>query len=237
MTTFSQLVDSIVEDTRRPDLRTTIAGYVNQTIRELHIGPNGAVQRYQDNLVEIELDADEETGFQYELPNPARFQQVEAVYYTNLGVYADLRNPGSAFAFQERPFGKCYWYRSGNYLIFNEYGGLDAEIKLAYFQYPSRLKYYAATGDVRPATWDDEAGWTYHADYDVNATTRAEARALVSTWLTERWEDLVSQTARAKVWARLNDEGRSKVAYSNAESFKAGMIAAETYISGTRYRS
>ena len=59
MTTFSQLVDSVVEDTRRPDLRTTIGQYVNQQIRELHIGPNGAAMKYNDNLVEIELTADD----------------------------------------------------------------------------------------------------------------------------------------------------------------------------------
>ena len=235
MTTFSQLVDSVVEDTRRPDLRTTIGQYVNQQIRELHIGPNGAAMKYNDNLVEIELTADEDEGYQYELPSPQRFQVIEAVWYANLGVYADMRNPSSAFAFQDRPFGKCYWYRSGNFLVFNQYGGADATIKLAYFQYPSRLKYYAAA--ARPATWDDEAGWTYHADYDVDAASRAEARALVSNWLLERWEDLVGQGSRAKVWARLSDEARSKVAFSNAEAFKAGMIMAEGYTGGTRYRA
>ena len=36
MTTFSQLVDSVVSETKRPDLVSEIATYLNQTIREVH---------------------------------------------------------------------------------------------------------------------------------------------------------------------------------------------------------
>lgn len=235
MTTFSQLVDSVVEDTRRPDLRNTIVGYVNQAIREMHMGQQGAVQKYNDNLVEIELTADAETGYQYTLPNPTRFQTYEAVWYDSVGVYADYRMPSSAFAFADKPFGDCYFYRSASSLIFNGYGGDDATIKLAYFQFPSRLKYYVAA--ARPATWDDEGGWSYHADYDVDATTRETARTLVTNWLLERWEDMISQNVRGKVWARLADSDRAKIAFSASETLRAGLIAAEGYTGGTRYRS
>ena len=235
MTTFSQMVDSIVSETRRPDFRETIAGYVNQAIREMHMGQNGAVQRFNDNLVEVILEADAETGFQYELPLPHRFQVIEAVWYATQGVYADYRTPQSAFAFRDRPSSECYFYRSGSNLIFNGYGGQYSEIALAYFQFPTRLKYFAAA--LRPATWDDSAGWSYLLTYDVSAATRLNARELSTNWLLDRWEDMISQNVRAKVWARLNDTERAKVAFSASESLKSGLIVAEGYTGGTRYRS
>src|SRR3546814_15245541 len=54
MTTFSQLVDTIMSESRRPDLQTEIATYINQTVRELHFdSEQNKILYFNDNMREI----------------------------------------------------------------------------------------------------------------------------------------------------------------------------------------
>src|SRR3546814_6462953 len=61
MTTFSQLVDTIMSESRRPDLQTEIATYINQTVRELHFdSEQNKILYFNDNMREVQLTATSE---------------------------------------------------------------------------------------------------------------------------------------------------------------------------------
>ena len=82
MTTFSQLVDEVAFETKRPDLLAEIATYLNQTIREVHFEPSrGNVAFYSNNRREFQNVATTETGQIWDIPNPSAFQAIEAVRY------------------------------------------------------------------------------------------------------------------------------------------------------------
>jgi hypothetical protein len=66
MFTFSQMVDDIVSEVKRPDLTSEIARYVNQTIRECHFSTDRqAAVFFSDNFNEVLLTADVEEGFSW----------------------------------------------------------------------------------------------------------------------------------------------------------------------------
>jgi hypothetical protein len=238
VTTFSQAIDDLVAETRRPDMKAILGDYLLQTIRELHVdtksGSVGRALKFPDNLVEDELTADAETGFTWAIAAPHRFQLFESAYYENRGLYSRNRSPSSAFAFSEEINGDVYHYRSGNYFCFSGYGGLDAIIKIAYYQYPARLTYYSAA--LRPAVWSDEAqGWTYLDSYDITDETRANAVALVTNWMLLRYPDLLKEGTRAKLYKRLNDPDRARMAFSAFESMKPLLISSETQDHSTTF--
>src|SRR3546814_4489833 len=63
MTTFSQLVDTIMSESRRPDLQTEIATYINQTVRELHFdSEQNKILYFNDNMREVQLRSEEHTS-------------------------------------------------------------------------------------------------------------------------------------------------------------------------------
>lgn len=228
MTTYSQLVDEMILETRRPDLVAEIRSYVNQTIREMHFTPDrGSATRYRDNRRELSLTADLEEGFTWTLPNFEVFQELSAVRYDSVfdsnsrTVYIQEREPGRVLTGLDE-----FWYRIGNYIAFAGYGGLDAVISLFYYEYPRRLKYYAA--GVRPAEWDDELGWTYIDPQPVDADEESARQLLVSNWILLRWRDVLTEGVRAKVYKRTADEMRAKTSYSLYAQLRQGMYTAET---------
>lgn len=165
MTTFSQLVDEIVRETRRPDLLADIAEYLNQTIREMHFTPDkGNAILYRENLRELQLVANSESSFTWSIPNPATFQMMQAVRYDSVHshdgkpVYAPERVPGRGLNNQT-----IFYYRAGGVYVFAGYGGLNATISLAFYEYPRELKYRDSID--RLATYDVETGWAYHSEW------------------------------------------------------------------------
>lgn len=241
MYSFSQTLDSLVEELLRPDLKPAMVNYLNLTIRELHstrANPDTppVPVGYMSNLVEAELTADEDLGFTWDIPTPRKFQMMESVYYTQFGRYATQRRPSSIMQFEESVDGGQYqWYRSGDTMVFSNYGGDQAQILLAYFQYlPSLVDYPVASRPAYFSVTDDE--WKYHADYDVSDATRLAAYELCSNWMLERHRDTLMQGVRAKVWARLADESRMRTAYSSYQSLRAELVASETYDAAPRYR-
>ena len=100
MTTFSQLVDAIVQETRRPDMKADVIRYANQTIRELHTDPEtNKILFFADNFRQLLLTADVEDGFGWEIPNPATFQKLHVVNYrgvfeNGVPVYSTPTTPG-----------------------------------------------------------------------------------------------------------------------------------------------
>lgn len=232
MTTFSQLVDAMILETRRPDMASEIQSYVNQTIRELHFRPdNNAAILYRSNLLELALTSNLDTGFTWTIPNMDTFQAISAVRFASVsnrdfcdGIYVDERTPGRGLVGRA-----MYWYRASNYVVFYGYGGVAGIIQIAYFEYPKRLKYYAAA--LRPATWDVETGWTYKAGITTDEDKEI-ARNLVTNWVLLRWTDLVMEGIRAKVYKRLSDDSRAKTSYSLYTQARMGIYTSETWVQG-----
>lgn len=233
MTTFSQLVDSIVTEVRRPDLLDDVASYLRQTIRELHFTPEkGNVITYRDNMVEDQLTADSASGFKWAIPNPATFQMMQAVRFDSLFsrdaefVYAPEVLPGRAL--QNRT---VFYYRAGNIYYFSGYGGLNSIISLAYYEYPRQLKYKEVAD--RPATYDVELGWSYKSDWDTNDDMRLDARNLSSNWLLLRWADVLAEGLRAKVYKRVSDDARARTCYSLYSQLRQGLFTSEVSSAGS----
>lgn len=233
MTTFSQLVDRIVDETRRPDLLADISEYLNQTIRELHFTPEkGNAIPYRENLTEVQLTADSESAFAWDVPNPGTFQQMQAVRFDslysrdNVWTYVKEVVPGRQLANLE-----TFYYRAGSRFIFSGYGGINSLISLAYYEYPRRLKYKTIAN--RYAQYDDELGWTYHDDWDATDELKLDARNLSSNWLLLRWDAVVSEGLRAKVYKRLSDDSRARTCYSLYSQLRQGLFTSEISTGGS----
>lgn len=228
MTTFSQLVDSMILETRRPDLAQEIVSYVNQTIRELHFHPetNNAIL-YRENLIEDQLVADSDDAFIWSIPNPALWQCPGAVCYPNQSdengdpIYAMERVPGRNMVGQ-----KYYYYRAGNYISFAGFGGINSLINFAWYEYPKRLKYQSSAS--REATWDDESGWAYADPQPADDDAALVIQKRVTNWLLLRWGDIVAEGVRAKIYKRVSDEARGRTSYSLYSQLRKGLVTSES---------
>jgi hypothetical protein len=232
MTTFSQLVDELVTEIRRPDMRVEIATYLNQTIREMHFDPtSGAAAQFKDNLLEDQAVATVENGYVWDLPNPALFQQIAAVRFDSIfvndesSVYIRERTPGPGLS------GQCrFWYRTGPGITFHGYGGVGGIITIAWFEFPRALKYYPAAN--RPASWDIDLGWSYDPAFDTTDELRASARFFTTNWMLERWSVIVAEGLRAKVYKRISDTERARTAFSAYTTLRKGVYTSESSVRG-----
>lgn len=225
MTTFSQLVDKMVAETRRPDLQTEVGSYVNLTLRELHMEPkNGNAVFFKENLKEDQLTANIDSGFYWDVPKPSTFQGMAAVRYdsvfdSNRPVYPKEMNPGRIMN-EERHF----FYRSGSRIWFRGYGGNGALISMAWFEYVPYLQYYASGS--RPAIYDDFSGWTYASGITTD-DQKAVAQSQVTNWLLLRHATIIEEGMRAKIYKRLGDDIRARTSYSMYSTLRQGMYGAE----------
>lgn len=233
MTTFSQLVDELVVETRRPDLRAEIATYLNQTIREIHFEPSrGNVVFYGANRQEVEITASVESGEIWDIPNPGVFQGMEAVRFPDQLLYrleyAKEARPGPSL--NTVPF---YYYRTGPSFVFGGsvgYGGVGSRIQLSYFEYPRALKFKIA--GAREAEYDVESGWTYNTvnavDYGATPELQATAQERVTNWVLMRWADVLREGLRAKVYKRVSDQMRATTSYSLYSQLRQGIFTSES---------
>lgn len=239
MSTFSQMVDELAAEHLRPDMRTRgdIQEYLNQTIRELHQkrAVNGANMDilFESNRVEFEWTVPSPLPAVWDIPSVPRFQRLETVYYKELGVYSKKRHPSRAFQnglLSQDP----YWYRSGAGIVFS---GIDIglTVKMSYFLFPPRLKYYAdATPQIRPAVYDYEAdSYLYATAYDVDDDSRQAARDLSTNWILLRWHAVVKEGVRAKIFKRQGEIERAKLCFSAFESLREGMHSSEAFEENT----
>lgn len=227
MTTFSQLVDSLVSETKRPDLVSEITTYLNQTIREVHFTPDrNAAIFYEENFKEELLTSDAESGYSWAIPNPANFQKLAGVKYPNVydrdsnPVWASPTVPGRHLSGIDN-----YYYRVGGSIVFSGYGGLNSQIALGWYEFPPSLKYKSVA--ARPASYDIEDGWTYADGVDTDELQEA-AQILTTNWLLMRWGAVIGEGLRAKVYKRLSDTERARTCYSLYGSLRQGLFTSET---------
>lgn len=233
MTTFSQLVDELAAEVVRPDLRTTICSYVNQTIRELHSRrDSGLPVQFASNRVETEVTA-AELPFVWSIPNVARFQSIESIFDPATGQYLRQKTPGDIYRDTNHPFPALYYYRSGPTVVLNGIA-VGASVKMSYFEYPRLLTYYAS--DERPAVWDSITEvFTYLAAYESTSELQETAESLTTNWLLLRWGELViKEGVRAKVWKRLAELDRARLAYSAYSSLRDQLVATEEWYGDQR---
>lgn len=227
MTTFSQMVDEAVFESKRPDMLTEIATYLNQTIREVHFRPDlNAPLTYRENFKESQITADRADGMTWELPNPALFQRFAGIRFPNVWtrdgkqVWAPEKVPGP----HVDPYSPFY-YRIGSSIVFANYGGDLAKIDLGWFEFPNRLKYLPAA--QRPAQYDDFEGWEY-APSVTTPEQQAAAREQTSNWLLLRWHDVLMEGVRAKIYKRVSDDVRQRTSYSLYQQLRQGLWISET---------
>lgn len=227
MTTFSQLVDEMTKETVRPDLQDFIASAINQTIREVHTGPQGQRLRLAANRVElgIEVPSSQPRKYDWEIPNFQIFQASEAYYYQDVGRYAKERRPGTVRMSRDRDLNDVsYWYQSGAAICFFGYGGSGAVILASLFYYPRSLVYYPERG--RPAEIDPlTLQWEFNPD---NSFIDDTAMRRTSNWLLQRHTDLIREGVRAKVWKRLGDQTRAPIAYSAFQDMRLSFASQES---------
>lgn len=241
MTTFSQMVDKMVAELKRPDLTTEICSYVNQTIREMHIEPvkNNAIF-FTSNLFEDQITSTLESGLTWSLPKISTFQQMRAVRFDNIAacdshesygytcesryepLFADEVKPGKIMSHKQH-----YWYRAGNYIAFKGYGGVGATLTLSWYEYPPVLTYYPSAS--RPVLYDDLSGFnTYLPQYSDSDADMLIAQQLSTNWLLLRWAVVIEEGVRAKVYKRLSDDVRARTCYSMYMAQRNGVYTGES---------
>jgi hypothetical protein len=244
MTTHSQLVDQIVREVGRPDLVDTVSTYLNQTIREVHLTTDNDGRNkskavlFKENYQEDQLVADVANGFYWDAPNPQRFQQVTLVQYvdiidssqlvtaSNTGVYPPFVEPSRALMGKEQ-----YYYRGGSRYVFVGYGAIGSRINISWYEFCKRLVYFPVGG--RPAEWDEETeSWDYAPEFDTDDAMRLAAQNLVTNWLLMRWQDVILEGLRAKIYKRLSDDTRAALSYSLWEQLKPGLYSSEMSMVG-----
>lgn len=230
MTTYSQLVDSIMSRLASPHLQSKIEPYINQTIRELHSNPRGFPILFGKNLLEDTLTTT--TDDEHIWTPPTGMQKFRTARYDTVfdrdsnPVYPKPIRPGRAITDQ-----LYYYYQSGTSIVFANPGSAGATISIAYYLHLSRLKYYAAA--ARPAEYDSVDGWTYYdltgsggLDYTESANN-ATAQALVSNWMLLDWEDAVAEGATHKVYKGKKDEERARTHFSQFQANRTQLTTTE----------
>lgn len=222
MTTFSQLVDDMIAEVVRPDQLVAIASYVNQTVREMHFKPGtNAPIFYDANRSEDELDITTDGSWLWQLPTPMQFHDVEAIYLPVPGVYARKKNPRITKEESNEPFADIFWYRGGSTVsISGVRNGWKAEV--SYFTFPRSLVYQAPADRI--ITYDPSTGGYTRK----NGGTPSEAEMLAATnWMLERWDEIVKEGVRSKIWKRLADGDRARMYFSGFEAQRSSVWNAE----------
>lgn len=221
MTTFSQLVDDVVKELLRPDMRDTIATYTNQTIRDVHFRPNvNTAALFDANRYESEETVTADGTWLWSIPSSTRFQDIEAIFIKDLGVYVKRKNPRVALEQSFEPDANLYWYRSGPAIAVH---GVAANqvAKLSYHMFPRTLGYKPTIGaNARIIRFDED---TDSYVLIAGGAPTEEQLELETHWVLQRWADAVKEGVRAKIWKRLGDMERTRMAYSAFESMRTGI--------------
>ena len=229
---FSELVDTVIRRTNRPDFKEDIIAYVNETMRAVQ---NDSLFT-RDMVEDVAYDINKEENIVeplnvYVWKRPPRMRQLRAVAYENrMGMdrYYPVNIPPSNTQLPH----DSYYYGSGDSIVFCDSAGLFI-IKVAYYQNFRTLKYYEE--GKRPAVFNtDTEQWSYlnengeYVDTLEDEVAEQQARELVSNWLLMDYQGLLINGANTKVFSVLNDP-RNKVEYSNFQTALKDLRRIEKY--------
>lgn len=222
MTTFSQLIDEVATEMLRPDLRASMASYVNQTVREMHFKPGIQVPvDFDANRVEEEVTVTTDGTWLWPVPSSTRFQKLEAAWNKDLGIYSRLKSPRVSLEFSNEPDYKVYHYRSGETYAFQGVA-IDQILWLAYLMFPRTLAYKASADRAVRYDYDTDTYVLVAGGVPTQAQMDAE-----TNWMLQRWSETIKEGLRAKAYKRLGDEGRMRVSFSAFETMRAGVWISE----------
>lgn len=211
MTTFSQLVDSMVLEFRRPDMRSAISNTVNQIVREIHSRPGtGSNVGFDANRCEDSLLLIGDGPYQWAMPSVTRFQILESALSKSRRLKLRRKTP-QLYGRGEFELPYPTYYQSGAVFCLDGVAQGDT-ILFSYFLYPARLAYYSPNN--RPVSYD-----TATDQYLTQAGTVATDDELltVTNWVLARWTSVLEQGVRAALHRMLGDVDRARLAYSAYE--------------------
>ena len=223
MTTFSQLVDDIIAESRRPDQRAEIVQFLNLTMLELHVDDQtGSAVLYGENRQETIVWPTVEDGYVWPLPVPHLYQNLDSVYYPEINRIPRMVNPGVGAALASEVDGAARYYRTGSNFAF--FGYYSSSIALSWFERPRRLQYILPK--ERKVTWDEDAMTFVFAPGTLPAQ-ETEILEQNTNWILQRWRDVLNSGAKAKLYVKLGDETRARLAYSLYQNARRGMMLTE----------
>lgn len=204
---FSEMVDRVINRSKRPDRLADIVNWANLTMRECQT----RALFYKD-LIEDEITVPQPTADPFIWNRPTGVRLLKAVKYPD-GSYPNFLKPGPVQKHQRQ-----YFYAASTYYVFvGVSNSIDSSITdpvvgIAYYQYLRRLGYYAVAD--RPAVYDESAQtWTYNpptTDPDVQEADQA----LVANWLLLDHGALIEEGTLAKVFKDAGDSQRAVSTYS-----------------------
>ena len=228
MTTLSQLIDQVIQEVKRPDLRSDAVHYANQTIRELHFAPvDSTAILYRGNRREDQITVTTENKLNWTIPDVAVWQTLESARFdavfdeNDRPIWPNERNPGRVLRDQS-----YFYYRASDYFVFSGCGGIGSTISISYFEFPRSLK-YVENPALRDATYDSEVGWSYLAGITTDEQ-KAAARARTSNWLLLSWHTVLVEGIKAKLYKRAADQDRGRLSYSMYTSLRNGLFTSES---------
>lgn len=205
MTTFSQLVDRVAVEITRPDMKEKLPSYLNQSIREMfeHQETRMPVyyddQRFEERIL-IDSLSDLSGSFVWPLPQPTRFQNVEAIYYESIRRYVRRADPRSSLARNDFDVNDVYfWYRVGASLVFAKPGAIGSYVRASWFEYPRYLAYQVPS--LRDVEYDLASD-----SYTVKPGAPIDAMEKATNWLLQRHTEALAEGMRAKAYKRMDDE-------------------------------
>lgn len=218
---FSEIVDDILQQTRRLDQAVNIASYVNATLRECQVFKGRFFAR---DLVEDVINA---TSDPFIWTRPVRFRGLRAAKYVEENEFPDFIQPGKKQTDQWGKIKDHFFYAATDYFAFSGAGD-TATINVAYYKYTRNFRYYVVAD--RPAVYDRETEiWSYHDDFDDSDVLKEQAEDVVSHWLMLDWLELIKEGARAKLWKNLSDENKGPKTFASYKSMQVDLLSGEAF--------
>lgn len=228
MTTFSQIVDALVLELVRPDLRDSIARYLNQTLREVHFDEKTEMPvMYGSNRLEEDVTFPTDPAV-WSIPSIPRFQSLETIYLPSHREYARQRPLRRIFDDEDKT--RFFWYRTGPSIAIGGIAPVKAA-KISWFEFVGNLHFYKS--GQRPVTFSEATGaWEYHnvngTDWGATPESRLAALELSTNWLLLRWEESIKAGVRNKVYIRLGEDVRARTTYSIYSTARKQIINSES---------
>ena len=199
---FSELIDTVITRSGRPDRLSDATTYCNQTMRDVQASGYLYNNRVEDQII---TDADP-----YLWTPPINFQSLGFLKYAN------GRYPSNRLGVNQEDSPSRY-YAGPGYIGFTGHGAGNT-VDVLYYKFQPRLQYFALAD--RPATWEydfDTEQYVvadYHADYSATAVLQAKAQLMTSNWIIKRWKEMVEEGTLAKLFKLIGEDSRAAVSYT-----------------------